>query len=124
MLGSFAHLKCKQKENIFPWMNNKFGEIACKIPKALASRWQVEVKIRVTSDREKVVDAAYIGIYAPREIARTAVSAIPGDESYQTVNLGTYDLKTDSRIWIMPGVTGSIKAIDVKEVKLIPANIK
>ncbi len=118
VIDDTAIMQSKQIESAFSWMVPANGEIAYIVPPEQAGQRQVSITLRSTPSDGVASDAAYLGIYAPNEICRLAVSTAAGDSSWQQIILGKYDLPPNARIWVMPGLTAYTPTIEVKSIHL------
>ena len=109
-------LRPDREQAAYSWMNPADGEIACVVPKELSGVRHVSVTLRAVPREGRLDDAAYVGISTPNEICRHEITGTPGDRMFRTVDLGTFFLSEGSRVWVMPGVTGPLERIEVKQI--------
>lgn len=109
----------------FPFMDTDKGCITWSLPAELEGRWHVLVKVR-SGATEVQQTTGYITLHTKSsggEVARSFLRSSPGEEGWETVDLGEYDLPKGSLLRIFPGVMAECRFVDVQDVILLQPGI-
>ena len=116
IVDGIAVSSSRQLSNGFRWMDLDYG-IYYEVEPELEGKWNVKITLRCIPENTSPA-AAYLGIYAPHEIFRQAISANRSDTDWQKIDLGKFYLPKGSKIWVMPGVINYAPKIEVKSIEL------
>ena len=109
----------------FPFMDTNNGCITWYMPAELEGRWHVLVKIR-SGATEVQQTTGYITLHTKPfggEVARACLRSSPGEEGWETVDLGEYELPEGSLLRIFPGVMADCRFVDVQDLVLLQPGV-